>query len=396
MADTSGGSSPRPRRLLTDAECRNAKPDIKPWRLSDGNGLSLRVMPSGSKLWQVRYFFEGKEKTFSIGLYAENEEGPRFFGLRAARDARNEIMRLVSEGRDPNVVKRQIESEEAAAAARSKAVANETVEAVATRWLARKEGTWHGAYQRHVKRTFEHNVFPYIGDLHIAEVTARMVLDLVLRPMENRGAVESAHRLRQQVSALYAFAEAEQLVPENYDPANKKLLKAMKDKPRVGHQPAIIDLQELRTFMADCEALPAQPTTRLAFRFIHLTVVRTYTLRHAQWSQFKGLDGPEPIWDIPGPFMKADRPFIIPLPRQAVEILNILRSMSGGHTWVFPNHRHAHKPISENDILLLDLPGGWQGQTLGPRRSSCLRQYHEPTSSQGAPRHRSLPRPQGF
>jgi len=336
--------------MLTDAAIRTAKRADKPYKLTDQAGLYLRVTPAGSKLWRMRYEYGRKEKLLSFGPYPE-------VSLAEARDRRDAAKRLLREGRDPSL-ERKLEQ------TRTREALANSFEAVARDWHARMASSWTERHASDVWESLKQGVFPTLGSLPIREITPPMVLG-VLRPIEARPAVETARRVRQRMSAVFVYAIA--LGIGETDPA--AIVKGAMAPLVKGRQPAITELAEAREVLAKVEAIPAHPVTKLASRFLALTVVRPGEIRGAAWVEFEGLSGPDPIWCIPTARMKAKREHVVPLSRQAVDLLSALRVLTGRGPLVFPNARHAHRPMSENAIGYLlnragyhhrHVPHGWR------------------------------------
>jgi integrase len=329
--------------LLTDKQIRAAVARERAYRLPDGQGLHLQVTPSGSKLWRFRYEFGRQEKLLALGRYPE-------VTLAKARDAREEARALLRDGRDPSAERRLRRAANTAAA-------ETTFESIARSWHAQQVKVWVAAHGRNVLASLEGDAFPTLGRLPISEITPPMVLS-VLRRVEKRGAVDAAKRLRQRLSAVFVFAIASGLA-EN-DPAAvviKALAPADPEK-----QPAILDLEQLRAMLAAVEAKPAYPVTKLAHRLLALTSLRNGEVRGARWSEFEGLEGPEPLWRVPAERMKAKREHLVPLAPQAVAVLRVLQRLTGAYQLLFPNAWHAHKPLHENSIGHLIDRAGYQGQ----------------------------------
>lgn len=336
--------------MLTDKQVRAALPKEKPYRLSDEGGLALRVMPSGSKLWQIRYKVEGKEQVLSLGQYPE-------VSLAEARAGRNSARDLRRQGRDPHTEKKLLKLSGAATIDR-------TFAAVARAWHARQQAQWTPTHSRDVLHTLERDVFPKLGGIPIQEITPPMVL-AVLRVMEKRGAIETAHRVRQRMSAVFVYGIGESLCAQ--DPA--AVVKSALSPVDRGRQPAITELVPARELLAAAESQPSHPTTRLALRLLVLTVVRQGELRGARWEEFEGLEGDEPLWTVPADRMKMKRDHLVALPRQAVEVLNALRPLTGRYQLLFPNFRSVDRPMSDASINKLlhragyaerHVPHGWR------------------------------------
>lgn len=349
--------------MLTDVAARKAKPAEKPYKLADAGGLFLFITPAGGKLWRLKYRYPDhkgalREKLLSIGPYPD-------IGLAEAREARDAAKRLLRDGRDPGVAKRLRVAENVASAA-------DTFEVTAREWHALKAPQWEAVHAADVLTSLERDVFPVIGRDPVRGIEAPAVLDL-LRGIEKRGSVETAHRVRQRISAVFVYAIAKGVAKD--DPA--AIVKgALKPVVR-GKQPAITDLDEAREMLRRAEGMPAHPVTKVALRFLALTVVRPGTLVDTPWEELADLDPAAPVWRIPPGRMKmrlhhkadATREHWVPLVPQAMDCLAVLRKLSGRGLLVFPNARHPHRPMSENAIGYLlnragyhqrHVPHGWR------------------------------------
>jgi integrase len=347
-----------PINKLTDVQVRRAKPRERSFRLTDGGGLHLYITETGSKLWRMRYEYAGKEKLLSFGAYPK-------VALDEARRYRATAKEALDQGRDPSVIKKQRRFAFVADSAN-------TFEAIAREWYGLQKPTWVPRHADDVLHSLERDVFPILGTMPIKEITPAMVLG-VLREIENRPAIETAHRVRQRMSAVFVYAIASGRA--ELDPA-AMVQKALAPIRR-GRQPAVTNLNEARDILRKAEAVPSHPVTKLALRFLALTVVRPGTLIAAPWSEFAGLDETEPVWHIPAARMKLRahlkdddrRDHLVPLPHQAVEVIDALKTLTGRGPLVFPNTRHAHRPLSENAIGYLlnragyhhrHVPHGWR------------------------------------
>lgn len=336
--------------MLTDLQLRKAKAAEKDYKLTDGGGLHVLVSTTGNRSWRLKYRFGKKEKVLTIGTYPE-------ISLRAARDARDAAKKVIREGRDPGVEKKQ-------AAAALLIAADNTFEACGRTWHELNKPRWSEVHAQNVIDSLEDDLFPEIGRLPIKDVTEALLL-AALRKVENRGTIETAHRIRQRASYIFAHAAAAGL--RTGDPA-QVIKPLMKPKPKSTKQPALIKLPEVRQLIVDVEAERASPITKLANRFIALTVVRSSAQRHCRWVELEGLDGDEPIWRVPPTTMKLilqlkdDDAYehIVPLSRQAVEVINAVRVLTGRLEYLFPNDRHYHRPMSENAVraLIIRANGG--------------------------------------
>lgn len=336
--------------MLTDTQARKAKPAERPYKLADSGGLFLLVSPTGNRSWRLKYRYAMKEKLLTFGSYPD-------ISLAAAREARDAAKRSLREGRDPGVEKKQ------AVAARALSADN-TFEACGRAWYALNKARWTKVHAGNVIDSLEADLFPAIGALPIKDVTEAILLD-VLRKIEARGAIETAHRIRQRASGVFSYAASAGM--RTGDPAAvvKSLLKP---KPKSTKQPALTKLDELLQMIRDVEKETASPITKLAHRYLALTAVRSAVQRQCRWSELEGLDGPEPVWRIPPASMKLklrlkddiEYEHIVPLPRQAVEVIEAIRPLTGHLPYLFPNERHAHRPMSENAVraLIIRSAGG--------------------------------------
>jgi integrase len=335
--------------MLTDAAVRKAKPRDKAFKLADSGGLFLFVTPSGGKLWRYRYRFEGREKVLSFGPYPA-------IGLIEARAAREAAKAKQRDGRDPSLANKM--QKLAGAASNAK-----TFEAMAREWYERNKGQWAARHASDVITSLEREVFPALGNIPITEIGPPAVIGL-LQKVENRGAEETARRLRQRMSAVFQYALAKKDTGIEIDPA-AMVQKAMAPVIR-GRQPAVTDLDAARKMLAKAEAEHAHPVTKLALRILALTAVRPGTLITTPWHEW-----PEDCetWEIPAARMKLrlqhkddeKRNHLVPLATQTIEAVAALRTMTGRGPIAFPNTRHAHKPMSENAIGYLLNRAGYHG-----------------------------------
>lgn len=344
---------------LTDTQARKASPRERDYRLADAHGLSLLVRASGSKLWQHRYRVGGKQRTSSYGPYPE-------VSLKQAREARDATRALLRAGRDPSIEKRKSRAAEIAGS-------EHDFESLAREWHELQSDRWAEVHAADVLRSLERDVFPTLGEFPPHEITAPLIL-ACLRPIEKRGAIETAGRLRQRISAVLAYALSMGIVSSN--PA-EQVKGALKPRAKKGRQPAVTDLEELRALLRAAESSAAYPVTILASRFLALTAQRPGMIRRARWEDMRGIESDnqtdetgQAVWHIPAEQMKLtverkdDSAFdhIVPLSPQAVEVLRAVAKLSGNCELVFPGQRHAHRPLSENAIGYLYNRVGWHSR----------------------------------
>ena len=338
--------------MLSDAKLRAAKPKDKSYKLSDGQQLYLFVTSKGGKLWRMDYSFDGKRKSLSLGPYP-------LVSLTQAREKRDDAKRLLAGGVDPGVAKK-LKVKANIEAARN------TFEKVAREWHEANKSQWAKRHAADVLRSFERDVFPALGNLPIGSITPPKLLE-TLRAIEARSAIETAKRIRQRISGVYAYAIACGIAET--DPS-EKVGAALKPMPRKGRQPAITDIVELRTMLAAVDQDSARPITRLALRLIALTAVRPGELRGAEWTEFEDLGGDAPLWRIPAARMKGDRErkdevggdHLVPLAPESVEVIRTVWKLTGSGRLVFPSARHLHHPMSENALGYLLNRAGYHGR----------------------------------
>jgi len=344
--------------MLSEVAVRQAKPKDKDYKLSDSEGLYLYVTKTGKRSWRLKYRFAGKERRLVFGAYPE-------VSLKEAREKKVEARKLLAEGRDPGIEAKK------EAIGRSRAAAN-TFEVMARSWFALQEDRWTPVHANDVITSLEKEVFPWVGALPIAELDEPMVLT-VLRKIEKRGAIETAHRVRQRMSAVFVHAIAEG--NGTRDPA-AVVGKALKPVPRSKKRPAILDVEGLQDMIRKTEVEPASPLTKLASRFAALTAQRLGAIRTVAWEELEEIDWeseepcPEALWRIPASHMKLttnlknDETFdhLVPLQPEAVAVLRAARRLMGRGPLVFPSIRNARVPMSENTLSYFYNRCGYQGR----------------------------------
>ena len=328
---------------LTDISVRRAKPQEKAYKLSDAKGMYLLVSVAGSKLWRLKYRFAGKEKTLALGIYPERS-------LAEARVKRDDARKLIYDGIDPGVARKQDK--------RDRQLRSEnTFEVVAREWHGKQRAKWTERHADYVLRRLSTDVFPTLGSRPITEINAPELLD-VLRKIEARGAVDIAHRAQQTCGQIFRYAVATGRA--KYDPS-PSLRGALQAADRVRHHAALSAI-ELPEFLGKLQNYDGDRQTKLALRLLLLTFVRTSELREAGWTEF---NEEKSEWRIPAERMKMQREHIVPLSRQALEILRELRSSNGHRHYVFMNVANHEKPMSENTMLYAIYRMGYHSRATG-------------------------------
>jgi integrase len=327
---------------LSDAKVRNAKPKVKPFKLADGEGLFLLVMPSGSKYWRMKYFFAGREKLLALGVYPE-------VTLADARERRAQARKAIAAGNDPSLAKKEAKRQQ-------ELNASNTFDAVAREWLEQRRHEWAPVFAETVRYRLERLILPSLGSRPIADVTAPEVLAM-LRSVEARGVLETARRLMQICGQVFMYAIATGRAVRNPVPDLRGALKV----PVVKHH-AYLNAGAMPAYLRDLEAFDGSLQTKLALKFLLLTFVRTMEVRGAQWSE---VDWDKAEWRIPAERMKMKEQHIVPLARQTVAVLKELRGLTGTRQYLFPNQHNPAKFMSENTMLYALYRMGYHSRTTG-------------------------------
>ncbi|WP_219209176.1 tyrosine-type recombinase/integrase [Variovorax boronicumulans] len=316
---------------LSDNKVRAAKPTDKPQKIFDGQGLHLFVSPKGAKTWRLAYRLDGKPQTASLGAYPD-------VSLALAREKAAEIRKGMAQGVSPKKPKRN---------------AVTFKEAAEIYWNGRKDVA--DGYRANALRALEMHLYKPIGDLPIGSID-RPTLLTALMITDNAGHHVYVRKVRMWASQVWDWAveheHAAINIPATIQP--KKAFGKSKTKPH-----ASLELTEVADFLLRL-SLEKEIQSVLACKLMALTWVRTQELRMMLWDQIDGN-----VWRLPEEVMKRDKDHIVPLARQAVEIIEKLRARSRGSIYVFPNDRRADRPMSENAVLYLMHRMGYKGEMTG-------------------------------
>ena len=313
---------------LTDTAIRNAKPKEKPYKVTDAQGLYLLVNPRGSKLWRVKYRMDGVERKLALGSYPE-------ITLAEARAARDAARRQLAHAVDPNVAKRQARIEASIRASNSFATVAEELIDKKTR-----EGLAEPTLEK--MRWFVKLLGPDFGKRPVTDITPQELLH-ELRKHERRGRLETANLLRSFASRVFRYAVA--TARAERDPA--QLLIGALTTAKVKHFAAITDPTEFGALLRAIDDYQGHPAVMFALRLAPHVFQRPGELRQMEWAE---IDFQKAVWTIPIAKMKMRQPHSVPLSRQALAILNEMRSLSGSGRYVFPSIRTRARPISDNTI----------------------------------------------
>jgi integrase len=317
---------------LTDTAIRNAKPETKPRKLFDERGLYLLITPHGGKWWRFKYRFAGKEKLLSLGAYPDVR-------LRLAREKRDEARRLVADNVDPSA-QRQAAKAALIAVERHE---HDSFEVVAREWFQKFSPNWVPTHAETVIRRLEANLFQPIGNRPIAEITSVELLE-VLRRIEARGAVSTAHRIKQICGQVFRYAIATGRASR--DPSAD--LRGALAPERERHFGALTKPADVAALVCALNGYCGSFVVKCALRFTALTFARPGEIRKAEWTE---IDLTEKLWRIPARRMKMRRDHLVPLSRQAMDLLQGLHPLTTSGPYVFPNGRVNSRPMSENAIV---------------------------------------------
>lgn len=309
---------------LTDNQIKNLKPGPKPARVFDGKGLYLEVSPTGGKLFRYKYRFDKKEKTLSLGQYPD-------VSLKDARKRHQEAREQLAAGLDPSAVKQ---------AAKQKH--SNTFGTVAFEWWESQKERWTRVHAESIWRRLELNALPWLNDKPMDGITTADLLQ-ALRRIESRNANDTAKRVGNYFRNIFIYAVACGYTANN--PASD-LTKALKVVP-VRNMPAITEPAEIAELLKAIDGFRGTFTVECALKLAPLVFVRPGELRKAEWNE---IDLDRAVWAIPAERMKMKRPHVVPLSKQAVDILRELQPLTGNGKYVFPSIRTASRPMSENTL----------------------------------------------
>jgi integrase len=330
--------------VLNTTVIRKAKPKATAYQMSDGLGLALRVTPTGGKLWRWKYRHAGAQLEMSFGKYPDVD-------LVSARELHAVARKLLASGIDPMALRK---------AERAKNMVSDpnSFKTVSDLWLDH----WSvGKSARHVdttRRRLKANTLPMLGSRPIAEIEAPELVRMA-KAIEKRGASDLAKRALETTGQIFRYAVAHGYCKRN-PAAEIRPGDILKPTRKVNF--ARVEARELPALLRCIEVYRGHVVTRLAMKLLALTFVRTSELIGARWYEF---DLKARRWNIPAERMKMKTPHIVPLSTQAIEVLELLRSITGGGELLFPGDRDQSKPMSNNTILVALKRMGYQGRQTG-------------------------------
>ena len=312
---------------LTVAAVKSAVARAAPYKLADGGGLYLLVNPKGSKYWRYKYRYGGIEKVLAFGVFPE-------VGLQEARKRHQEARAQLREGSDPSQIRRV----QKAAAVRE---GLDSFEAIAREWQAIHMQAKAVSYQERVEGVLQRFLLPYLGSYPVSQLTAPEVL-AVLRKIEERS-IDTRHRASSILGMIMRYAIATGRAERDPTPSLRGVLKTKRQQ----HYAAVTDPEALGHLLKAIDQYPGTAVVSVALKLTPLLFVRPGELRHMEWSE---IDLAEARWDIPSEKMKGGQSHIVPLARQAAELLQELYPLTGRGRFVFPSARGRSRPMSENAV----------------------------------------------
>lgn len=325
---------------LTDKACKNAKPTDKRYKITDGGGLYLEILPTGGKSWQMKYYFNKKPKVIRFGLYPT-------ITLQKAREKREEARKLLSEGIDPAVKKKEDK-------ALQKLKYDKTFENVALEWHEYHYDRWKPEHANRILKRLKDDVFPKIGYKTITEITPQEVL-FTIKLVEERGALDLAKRMMQYCSQVFRYAVQCGIAQTDPTVPLKGSLKVAKTK----HQNYLSEA-ELPAFMKALNSYEGHILTQLGIKLVMHTMLRSSELRGGTWDE---IDWEKELWRVPAERMKMKTEHLVPLTKQSLALLKEIQAISGGGDHLFPNLQDPRRGImSENTLLYALYRLGYRGK----------------------------------
>lgn len=328
---------------LTNVQIKSAQPKDKPYKLSDGKGLYLLINPSGSKYWRLKYRYERKEKLLALGVYPT-------ISLLDARKRCIEAKELLAQNIDPMTPRKEFKQEK-------KRIADISFQQIASEWIDIKRKSWSEGYTKKLIQSFEKNLYPHIGKISIKNIKALELLN-VFQIIENRGALVLANKIRQQCAEVFTHALVTGRCEAN--PCfglDRSMLKA--ESKHFAH----LSEKKLPLFLSTLVQYEhSSPIIKIAAQLLIITGIRTGELRGAEWSEF---DFDSMQWEIPAERMKKRKSHLVPLSRQAIELLKQLYEYTGYYKLAFTGRNDPNKPISEVSIVRMFERMGYKGKVTG-------------------------------
>lgn len=327
---------------LTELAIKNLKPKEKLYRKADSGGLCIEVTPAGGKFWRWRFYYKGEAQMLALGKYPQ-------ISLTEARKLREEARSTKDSGKHPTRVKKALRL-------KNMEDGEHTFQVIAKRWIAMKEVGLNVKYAKQTLTLMELHVFPMIGDLPISELTIPDIVRVVEK-ISNRGTIETAKRIKQLISQIFRWASQRGLCIQNPAADLRDIL-----PPQIRKHHACIPPSELPDLLKAMKAYNGDALTIGAMELLALTFVRTNELIGAKWTE---IDWAREEWHIPKERMKMRRPHIVPLSRQALDVLRGLQTLTGSKEHIFHSSASKSHHISNGAVLMALRRMGYQGRMTG-------------------------------
>lgn len=343
---------------LTDKAVQAAQPRDKQYGLSDGDSLSLIIRPNGTKFWWFRYRYAGKAKTLSIGIYPT-------VSLKEARNKVFDAKKRLSNNIDPSAEKVAVRA--ALTEKKVEQVKNEAsfFENVALDWFSKhsKSLKWEENHASKIMGRLENDIFPWLGKRPIGEISAQELL-MVIRKIESRGALETAHRALSECGRVFRYAVASGMAER--DPSGD-LKGALPPYRKDNHFAAVTDPKDVGALLRDIEGYCGTHVVRAAFALSPRVFLRPGELRKLEW---EWIDFDEAMITIPPTAHKTGKrtqaPHLVPLSKQAIHTLKEIQPITGEGRLVFPSERDKNRPMSDNAVRSAMRRLGWTGDEMTP------------------------------
>jgi len=341
---------------LTDRQIKGAKPKDKAYKLFDGQGLFLLVNKTGGKLWRLKYKspLNGKERTYSIGSYPD-------ITLVVARAKRQELREKIANGIDPMEEKKENKVKKA----QEEIKKSDTFQKVSEEYFNFIQSSLSQSHLNRQKARLKNDIYPYIGNTPISEVNRTDIINAV-KKIEERGAIETAHRVYALCNSVFKYAVANEKLPHNImaDIDKKHILQT----PTKQNYPTITEPKEIKYLLEAIESYKGEAITRYALQLLPYVVSRPGNFRAMKWED---IDFKNSQWIIPGNEMKVKikkkdtneyQPHIVPLSKQAMKIIKELQPLTSDSTYVFHSSLSKHRPMSDNTLNTALKRLGYKGQ----------------------------------
>lgn len=334
---------PRQTKQLSATEVKNAKPKEKEYYLVDGQGLKLRVLPSGSKQWQLNYYrpISGKRANLSLGRYPD-------ISLVHARKSSLLAKELIAQGIDPQEERKRQQQAH-------KEIHEHTFLNVTTKWFEIKKDSVTPDYAVDIWRSLDLHIFPHIADKPVKTITAPDIIEL-LKPIEAKGSLETVKRLTQRLNEVMNFAVNCGLIQAN--PLTG--IRAAFKKPKKEHMATLVPA-ELPELMATIANASIKRTTRCLIEWQLHTMTRPGEASGARWDE---IVWEENLWIIPAERMKKRKRLRIPLTDQMLALLEVMKPISGRRDFIFPSDRDPKKPCNSQTANMALKRMGFAGRLV--------------------------------